>query len=72
LHEDGIDAWPVNACMFKDNLQDVEEELIDAIFNALVYLYRNKNVSDSLLKSLLQAWANLSTEKNLQGLREPR
>ena len=31
---------PVNACMTLDNLKECREELIDAIFNLLVYLFR--------------------------------
>lgn len=29
---------PLNACMQKDTFQDIEEELVDAIFNGLVLL----------------------------------
>ena len=37
---------PVNACMMKDNLKDIEEELVDAIFNALVFNFRyNRHLS---------------------------
>lgn len=54
---------PMNACMFKDNLQDVEEELVDAIFNALVYAYRFPGYgkhAQYLLSSLLIVWSTLS------------
>ena len=64
-HIDKASGLPINACMFKDNLQDVEEELADAIFNTLVFMYRYE-VDDALISSLLGAWETLGTEKKLR------
>lgn len=44
---------PMNAAMFKDNLQDVEEELVDAVFNALIYLQRTEGKRGGRLMSYL-------------------
>lgn len=46
---------PINQCWFKDNLVDVEEELIDATFNAIVHLARVGG-SDQLFKLCLRTW----------------
>jgi len=57
---------PVNTCMSKDNLRDVEEEIVDAVFNMLVYLKRdikNRRSSIDLLASLLLAWEFLQLER---------
>ena len=48
--------------MFKDNLQDVEEELVDAIFNTLVYLKRGGD-GEELLERLLGAWELVRGER---------
>ena len=50
---------PVNACMEKDSLKDAEEEVVDAIFNLLVYrlkvkqeLLKDAPVSDEALQGI--------------------
>lgn len=54
----------INACMKRDNLQDVEEEIVDAVFNALVYKYRRKDeVDDALINVLLGCWHTLKIER---------
>lgn len=53
------DGVPENACMQKNNLVDVEEELVDAVFNALIYNYRAGGgiyAAPRLLSLLLDAW----------------
>ena len=55
---------PVNLCMEKDNLQDVEEELVDATFNALIYAMRYpQSNAASLLHSLVTTWDILQRER---------
>lgn len=54
-HIDKASGLPINACMFKDNLQDVEEELTDAIFNACVFIYREGS-GRKLLEFLIDVW----------------
>ena len=44
----------VNLCMSKDNLADVEEELTDAAFNALIFCYRQGD--SRLLKRIIDVW----------------
>ena len=57
-----FDGKFINTCMFKDNLQDVEEELVDAIFNTLVYLKRGGD-GEELLERLLGAWELVRGER---------
>ena len=53
----------VNLCMSKDNLADVEEEIVDAIFNTLILCYRRAlgdviqgGGAAKLLRQLLDTW----------------
>ena len=39
---DGVDV-PINACMTNDTRQDIEDEVVDAIFNALVLLHKHED-----------------------------
>lgn len=48
-------GFPVNACMLKDNLPDIEEELVDAVFNALIHCHR-KVEGQYLLERLGECW----------------
>ena len=45
--------------MFKDNLTDVEEEVVDALFNALVYEYRYPGLGTRLADSLIDIWLDI-------------
>ena len=64
---------PINSCMKRDNLQECYEEMVDAIFNILVYNYRYPERNGShLLASMLSAVRMLREEgieygTNLQG-----
>ena len=58
------DGIPINLCWYKDSLQDVEEELVDAVFNALIYAmkYPASNAG-SLIQSLVMTWDILQRER---------
>ena len=58
-YADSDSKLPVNACMMKDNLLDIEEELVDAIFNALVLNFRNKSLpyGRQLVEGLRVEWS---------------
>lgn len=53
---------PINLAMSKDNLQDVEEELIDALFNALVYNFRDRQHGNYLASAILYCLRILGDE----------
>ncbi len=38
-HKDGL---PVNACMNADTVNDIEEEIVDAVFNCLILLLKTE------------------------------
>lgn len=55
---------PINACMHLDNLKECEEEVVDAIFNALVFLLKAdvdgmRDDGGRLLNGLLEVWEGL-------------
>lgn len=59
----------MNACMVKDSRQDIEEEIVDAVFNTLVLLLKSRKNDDSntaehasdILMMLSQVFATLET-----------
>src|SRR3990167_2964753 len=56
VHDNGM---PINLAMYKDNLTDIEEELVDAIFNALVFKMRNPEQQEAagwILQLLDLSW----------------
>lgn len=49
---------PINACMTLNTLDELEEELVDSIFNALVLVFRSeRGVGTHLLYRLVDCWA---------------
>lgn len=56
------DGVPINQCMYADNLQDAEEEVVDAVFNMLVFQLRNSTEPFSgsqVTQHLVQCWEQL-------------
>ncbi len=70
LHEN----VPINACMDKDTIKDIEEELVDACFNALILIHKCSEIgryaSDSheglLWSSLIDIWGQLELIRRLE------
>lgn len=67
--EDG--RW-INACMDKSSVQDAREEVIDAVFNTLVWIFKGYKSKDGIspnsypvLKNLIECYSILLTEKEL-------
>ena len=60
---------PINSCMNRDNLQECYEEMVDAVFNCLVYIYRNPELTGghALLGSLLACVGTLESERISDG-----
>lgn len=56
----------VNQAMFKNNLVDVEEELVDALFNALVYNFRDRSHGNYLISALFYTFKILAQEYEVQ------
>ncbi len=70
IHHNGK---PYNKCMFSDSLQECEEEIVDAVFNAMIYNTRAELgatwlSNPTLIEKLIEVWELL---KRLKGL-EPR
>lgn len=68
--EDG--RW-VNACMDKSSVQDCREEVIDAVFNTLVWIFKGSKSEQGIapnaypvLKNLIECYGILLTEKELE------
>lgn len=62
---------PYNKCMFVDNLVECEEEIVDAVFNAMVYNMRAQlgatwRVSEKLVEDLSEIWLFLQRLKAVQ------
>ena len=59
--------FPINACMQKDTFQDIEEELVDTIFNTLVLCWRLRQnpmaqpLAETFLMEVLETWDRLQT-----------
>lgn len=69
VHESGL---PVNRCWHKDTVQDIEEELTDAIFNALVLTKklhdptvrtRGDTAATMTLMMLIETWERFNAAK---------
>lgn len=63
IHDSGM---PINLAMYKDNLTDIEEELVDAIFNALVFKMRNPEQEEAagwILQMLDLSWGFVQSAK---------
>ena len=59
---------PYNKCMFSDSLQECEEEIVDAVFNAMVYNMRAQlgatwRASEKLVEDLSETWLFLQRLK---------
>jgi hypothetical protein len=69
--EEVRDGKPINLAWFKDNLVDVREELVDAIFNALIYNLRSpeQQHGNYLIDGLLYVWRMLQDEEKAQAMR---
>lgn len=65
IHEES--GLPVNTCMNLDTLAELEEELVDAIFNSLVAIFRQRRGGHHLLLPLVECWGLLDHYR-----REPR
>ena len=56
-------AVPINACMKADTVKDIEEELVDAIFNCLVLSFKasrgGARFHDGVLKRAIWAYGDL-------------
>lgn len=65
IHEES--GLKINSCMNRDTLQELYEELVDAVFNCLVYMFRfpgRKNGgAKPLLALLLEACSQVDIEK---------
>lgn len=63
------DGRQINACMFNDSCQDAIEEVVDAVFNVLVWIYKGslKNKIDddayTCLMGLLEIFSLLYTAR---------
>ncbi len=64
IHEES--GLRINSCMDRDNMQECYEELVDAVFNCLVYIFRNPERGHTLLISLLTACEVLADERQQQ------
>ena len=65
------DGRYINRCMTADYLENITEEVIDAIFNTLVGIYRSVGEDKwlrELLDSLIGCWQMCNTLKNNSGL----
>lgn len=65
---------PYNLCMFADSLKDCEEEVIDAVFNAMVYNMRAElgatwHHRPNLIFSLVEVWNLLQRIKEVEAQR---
>lgn len=70
VHDDGR---KVNGCMFKSSVQDALEEVVDAVFNVLVWMFKLENVTEpgnssynnaySALRGLIELYSLLTVEK---------
>ena len=60
---------PINSCMQRDNLQECYEELVDAVFNILVYIYRNPRLKGghTILSTLMAVLSSLDHEDRYPG-----
>ena len=62
---------PYNKCMFGDSLQDCEEEIVDAVFNAMVYNMRAQlgatwKSNGKLVDDLSEIWLFVQRIKAIQ------
>ncbi len=55
----------INSCMQRDNIQEMYEEIVDAVFNVLVYLKRfpERKLAASHLLSLLLKTVEISNQE---------
>ena len=64
IHEES--GLRINSCMQRDNLQECYEEIVDAVFNVLVFIYRApdslKGVGHQIYEALLAADAIIGSE----------
>lgn len=67
------DGRRVNSCMYKSSVQDALEEVVDAVFNVLVWLFklrlegRQLVAAHSALLGLIELYALLQLELRLEG-----
>ena len=66
-----VDGRYVNGCMFKSSVQDALEEIVDAVFNVLVWLLKLRSggraveSAHSALLGLIELYALLQIERQL-------
>lgn len=65
---------PVNACIEKDTIKDIEEELVDACFNTLIMIFKHDQSkllyphnSYMLWSSLMDTWDKLELVRRTEG-----
>lgn len=70
LDEYTTDGRQVNACMHNDSVQDCLEEVVDAVFNTLVWIFKNRQYESripdnawSILTGLLEIYSLLVVSK---------
>ncbi len=68
MHHSGL---PYNKCMFSDSLQECEEEVVDAVFNAMVYNMRAQlgatwKANGKLVDDLSEIWLFVQRIKAIQ------
>lgn len=54
LPDQFVDGLPTNACMIANTVNNIEEEIVDAVFNCLVLLFKIQNTHDIVVKTVGQ------------------
>lgn len=69
--EEYVDGRLMNACMFRNSLQDAIEEVVDATFNTLVWMLKHRRngghsaAAGEALMGLIELYALLRIQKEL-------
>lgn len=70
--EEYIDGRLTNACMFNNSLQDAVEEVVDAVFNNLVWMYKHERrngkvptVAMETLSGLIEIYSLMKIQKEI-------
>lgn len=60
-----FDGRRINACMDKSSIQDALEEVVDAVFNTLVWIFKGdrKNSAYTVLEGLIIIYGVLAAER---------
>lgn len=62
----------INGCMYKSSVQDALEEIVDAVFNTLVWLFKARNqdeISDNMIQvflGLVEIYSMLCLEREME------